>query len=130
MVSSNRKGDRREREFVNRVADADEAVMRAPASGSATERDLPDVFFSAGVFYAGELKTSAGDPIYIDKEEVRALRWFADKFGAKAVIGVRWDGDTTWYLYDPDNLHETEKAYRVKSEDRADADYVLRDLLK
>jgi hypothetical protein len=41
-MSANRKGDRRERELVNKLDDAGFAVMRAPASGSATARDLPD----------------------------------------------------------------------------------------
>jgi ABC-type phosphate/phosphonate transport system substrate-binding protein len=40
---SQAKGDRRERELVNRLDEAGFAVMRAPASRSAPDRELPDV---------------------------------------------------------------------------------------
>ncbi len=50
--------------------------MRAPASGSATERELPDVLSGDGeTFDAIEAKSSAGDPIYLTGEEVEALRF-------------------------------------------------------
>jgi len=77
-VSANRKGDRRERELVNALDGAGFAVMRAPASGAATERELPDVLAGDGeTFYAIEAKSSAGDPIYLTGEEVEALLFFA-----------------------------------------------------
>ena len=64
---SNAKGDRRERELVNALDERGFAVMRAPASGSATDRDLPDVLAGDGeTFYAIEAKSSAGAPIYLD----------------------------------------------------------------
>jgi len=92
-VSANRKGDRRERELVNALDGAGFAVMRAPASGAATERELPDVLAGDGeTFYAIEAKSSAGDPIYLTGEEVEALLFFARNFGgAKARIAVRFD---------------------------------------
>lgn len=80
---ANRKGERRERELVNRLDEIGFAVMRAPASGSATERDLPDLLAGDGErFYAIEAKSSSGDPIYLDNAEVEALMFFATKFGA------------------------------------------------
>ena len=39
MVNANSKGDRRERELVNLLDERGFAVMRAPASGSATDRE-------------------------------------------------------------------------------------------
>ena len=121
-MSSNEKGDRRERELVNRLDSAGFAVMRAPASGSATERDLPDVLAGDGDrFYAVEAKSSAGDPIYLDGEEVEALVYFARNFGAKPRVGVRFDRED-WYFFHPADLHTTDGGnYRVKKE-RALAD--------
>lgn len=127
MVNSNSKGNRREREFVNVMAgvhdrspfDRDDwAVLRAPASGSATERELPDVLFGNGVdFYATEVKASSGDPIYLDEAEVDALVFFAGNFGAKARIVTRFDRDTTFYLVNPKHCHVTPAGnYRVKHE--------------
>ena len=112
---SNAKGDRRERELVNELDDAGFAVMRAPASGSATDRELPDVLAgNDGDFYAIEAKSSAGNPIYLTGEEVEALVYFARNFGAKPRIGVRFDREA-WYFFHPGDLHVTDGGnYRVK----------------
>jgi len=116
-MSANRKGDRRERELVNRLDESGFAVMRAPASGSATERELPDVLAGDGDrFYAIEAKSSSGDPIYLSGEEVEALIFFAQNFGAKARIGVRFDRED-WYFFHPGELYTTDGGnYRVKKE--------------
>ncbi len=116
-MRSNEKGDRRERELVNRLADDSIAVMRAPASGSATARDLPDVLAGNGeVFYAIEVKSSAGKPIYLDGEEVESLIYFSQNFGAKPRIGVRFDNED-WFFFHPSDLHQTDGGnYRVKKE--------------
>jgi Holliday junction resolvase len=121
-MSANRKGDRRERELVTRLDEAGFAVMRAPASGSATERELPDVLAGDGdAFYAVEAKSSAGDPIYLTGEEVEALVYFARNFGATPKIGVRFDRED-WYFFHPADVHTTDGGnYRVKKE-RALAD--------
>jgi Holliday junction resolvase len=114
---SNAKGDRRERELVNRLDAAGFAVMRAPASGSATERELPDALAGDGeVFYAIEAKSSSGNPIYLTGEEVEALVFFAQNFGAKPRIGVRFDRED-WYFFHPSECHITDGGnYRVKKE--------------
>lgn len=114
---ANRKGERRERELVNLLDENGFAVMRAPASGSATERELPDVLAGNGsVFYAIEAKSSAGDPIYLTGEEVESLVFFAQNFGSKPRIGVRFDRED-WYFFHPGDLHVTDGGnYRVKRE--------------
>lgn len=114
---ANRKGDRRERELVNRLDEAGFAVMRAPASGGATQRELPDVLAGDGeVFYAVEAKSSSGKPIYLSGEEVEALIYFARNFGARPKVGVRFDREE-WYFFHPGDLHLTDGGnYRVKKE--------------
>jgi len=116
-MPTNKKGDRRERELVNRLDDAGFAVMRAPASGSATQRELPDVLAGNGEdFYAIEAKSSAGDPIYLTGEEVQALVYFAQNFGAKPRIAVRFDRED-WYFFHPGDCYTTDGGnYRVKKE--------------
>jgi Holliday junction resolvase len=114
---SSAKGDRRERELVNKLDGAGFAVMRAPASGSATERDLPDVLAGDGEqFYAIEAKSSSGDPIYLDGGEVESLLYFSQNFGARARVGVRFDRED-WYFFHPGDLYVTDGGnYRVKQE--------------
>lgn len=127
-MSANRKGDRRERELVNALDEAGFAVMRAPASGSATERELPDVLAGNGtVFYAIEAKASAGDPIYLTGEEVEALRYFSASFGAKPRIGVRFDREE-WYFFHPADIITENGAYRVKKELALEAGEPMDDL--
>ena len=117
MGGLNTKGDRRERELVNRLDSAGFAVMRAPASGSATGRDLPDVLAGNGeAFYAVEAKSSSGDPIYLDGSEVESLIYFSRNFGAAPKVGVRFDRED-WYFFHPADLHTTDAGnYRVKKE--------------
>lgn len=117
MPNANEKGDRRERELVNELDAAEFAVLRAPASGSATSRNLPDVLAGNGeVFYAIEAKSSAGEPIYLDGEEVEALVYFSQNFGAKPRIAARFDRED-WYFFHPSDLHYTDGGnYRVKKE--------------
>lgn len=119
---ANRKGDRRERELVNELDESGFAVMRAPASGSATERELPDVLAGNGdVFYAIEAKASNGDPIYLTHDEVAALVFFALNFGAKPRIGVRFDRKD-WAFYEPRDIITDRGAFRVKVEDLPDGE--------
>jgi len=117
MSNSNAKGDRRERELVNELDEAGFAVMRAPASGSATERELPDVLAGDGeTFYAIEAKSSAGDPVYLSGEEIEALVYFSRNFGAKPRVAVRFDRED-WYFFHPGDLYTTDGGnYRVKKE--------------
>ncbi|MGM0604041.1 MAG: Holliday junction resolvase Hjc [Halobacteriota archaeon] len=112
-----RKGDRRERELVNELDAHGFAVMRAPASGSATDRDLPDVLAGDGErFYAIEAKASSGRPIYLEESEIDSLCFFAESFGATALVAVRFDREA-WYFFEPDDLYRTPGGnYRVKLE--------------
>ena len=121
-MPGNPKGDRRERELVNRLDDAGFAVMRAPASGSSTDRDLPDVLAGDGEnFYAIEAKSSSGDPIYLDAEEVESLIFFARNFGANARIGARFDRED-WYFFHPADLHTTPAGNKRVKREKALAD--------
>jgi Holliday junction resolvase len=114
-MSASDKGSRRERELVNKLDEKGFAVMRAPASGSATDRDLPDVLAGDGErFYAIEVKSSNGDPIYIDSEEIDSLQYFAEGFGAKSKIAVRFD-KMEWAFFSPKDLYRTDSGnYRIK----------------
>ncbi len=102
---------------MNALDEAGFAVMRAPASGAATDRELPDVLAGNGDdFYAIEAKSSSGRPIYLEGEEVEALVYFARNFGAKPRIAVRFDRED-WYFFHPGDLYTTDKgSYRVKKE--------------
>jgi Holliday junction resolvase len=109
------KGDRRERELVNKLDENEFGVIRTPSSGSSTKRELPDCLAGNGEYiYAFEAKSSSGPPIYIDEEKIEGLEYFAKKFDCSPVVAVRFDRDS-WYFLHPDWLYRTASGnYRVK----------------
>jgi Holliday junction resolvase len=135
-------GDGRfERELVNTLDACGYVAMRAPSSGSATERALPDVLagkaaeaeadhayrsdgwtVADGGFYlsvfseslAIEGKTTSRNVIYVEPHEVEALVEFAEAFGARPLLGARYKRngyDRIHYLVPVEN------AYRTQGED-------------
>jgi len=119
-------GDAKERELVREIEGTNGWVaMRAPSSGSATARDLPDVLAGyRGRTLVVELKSSGGDPVYIPEEEVQALQRFARAFGGEAMLACRWSSrslqDSTFYFSTPERLYRTDTGtYRAKYEDMA-----------
>ena len=124
----NSKGARRERELISELDAHGFVAMRAPSSGSATPRELPDAIAGNGdVALAIEAKASSGDPIYLSGEEIEALEYFARNFGAVALVGVRFDY-CDWRFFDPDDLHATEGGNRRVKKDVLDDGLTLSDL--
>ena len=115
MSRESDKGASRERELVDMFWDAGFGVIRAPASGSATERALPDILAgNDDVYVAVEAKSSGGDAVYVEGREVEELLEFSNRFGAKARLGARFDRED-WFFFHPGELHYTDGGnYRVK----------------
>lgn len=93
-----------ERELSNVLEDeCGFAAMRAPASGSATERARPDVVagkqLDHGVpgatparYLVFEVKQRCADwpqNVYLDAEEVRQLQDYAERFGGTPYVAIR-----------------------------------------
>lgn len=101
-------GSKYERDFARLLDDLGYAVMRSPASGSATERDQPDLFFGRdGTRHAVELKSTEENAAYFEPEEIDALERFAKRMDAFYLLGARFKGDTTFYLFDPKDARRT-----------------------
>jgi Holliday junction resolvase len=107
-------GSREERELVKMLWDADCAAMRAPASGGATKKPLPDVLAGNGSIYlAIEVKSSSLERIYINSEKIEGLKEFSELFGAIPYIGVKFLRKK-WRFICLDDLHQTKNNnYRV-----------------
>lgn len=125
----NKKGSRTERRLVEFLDEDGWTPMRAPSSGSSTDRDLPDVIFARdGEVVVTETKSSGGDPIYLDGAEIDALTRFGRAFGAHIFVSAHFDvvhGDPAYgdddmlgtYFVPVHELHETPGGnYRVKKE--------------
>lgn len=84
-------GSQPERDLATALDACGYAAMRAPASGSATARDLPDVLASNGdKTLAVELKSTSSTTAYVDAAEVAALERFAERFGADAYLAANF----------------------------------------
>ena len=127
----NTKGTRAEQNLTNLIDEAGWAVMRAPSSGSSTERELPDVLAGNGSkFVAIEAKRPGDGSVYLTDAEVSALVYFSENFGATPMLGVKFDvkrsdaawgndADPGWRFFDArdDSLHRTpSNNVRIKKE--------------
>jgi holliday junction resolvase len=108
-----KKGTREERDLVKMLWEANCAAMRAPASGGATKKPLPDVIAGNGSIYlAIEVKSSSLERIYINSEKIEGLREFSDIFGAKPYVGAKFK-NKKWRFIGLDDLERT-KAQNYK----------------
>ncbi len=112
-----KKGSREERELVKMLWDADCAAMRAPASGGATKKPLPDVIAGNGKIYlAIEVKSTSAERIYIDSGKINALLEFSNIFGAQPYVGAKFKREK-WRFVSIDHLYKTKKEnYRLDKE--------------
>ena len=110
-------GSVEERDLVNKLWDAGFAAMRAPASGGATKRPLPDVLAGNGKIYlAIEVKSTRQDHIYIDNEKISNLQEFCNIFGATPYIGAKFIRKP-WRFVKIEDLHITRSEnYRVNTD--------------
>lgn len=112
---------RYERELVNALDECGYVAMRAPSSGSATGRDLPDVLAGRGDIYdtpgpasfalAIEHKSTSATTAYADEGEVEALVRFAEAFGAVPLVGARFKTQAAGkyhYLVEPSECRRTQ----------------------
>jgi len=85
-------------------------VMRAPSSGGATKRELPDLFWASHFTdpVAAELKATSQNVAYYDPDEIDALVSFSRSFGAQSWLVARYKGDTRYYAYRIDDARQTE----------------------
>ncbi|MEN4018577.1 MAG: Holliday junction resolvase Hjc [Methanobacterium sp.] len=103
----NKRGSRVERELVKMLWDADCAAMRAPASGGATKKPLPDIIAGNGrVYLAIEVKTTSANHIYINSRKIIGLKEFSEIFGAEPYLGVKFK-NKKWRFVHVDDLIET-----------------------
>jgi Holliday junction resolvase len=110
-----KKGSAEERDLVHKLWDRNFAAMRAPASGGATKKPLPDVIAGNGKIYlAIEVKTTTKDKIYIDHPQIDALVEFSQTFGANPYLGVKFKY-TKWFFLSPDLIEKTKNGnYKVE----------------
>ncbi len=111
-----------ERSLVNLLYAKGFAVMRAPASGAATKMPRPDILAGKrvkGLQYAIEAKTTHERTLYAEKESINQLLLFADTFGCRPLLAVKFKGRRrTWLFLHPSQLTQTKgENYRLTYDD-------------
>jgi len=128
-MNAKAKGSRYERELVQRFWDAGFGVVRAPTSGGATSRALPDIVAgNSKVYYAIEVKMKKELPVYIREEQVEEIKELSRRFGAKAFIAVKLPYKE-WRFVPVELLSKNSKNYKVGREEYL-KDLKLEDLLE
>ncbi len=108
------KGSRVERELVKMLWNADCAAMRAPASGGATKKPLPDIIAGNGKIYlAIEVKSTSADHIYINSEKITGLKEFSDMFGAEPYLGAKFKNKKWRFVHISDLIKTRGENYKV-----------------
>ncbi|MEM3546850.1 MAG: Holliday junction resolvase Hjc [Candidatus Bathyarchaeia archaeon] len=115
----NRRGFKEERELVNRLEKLGFAVLRAPASGSGTKSDRPDILAGRrGLCIALEVKTTNRKVLYVSLESLDQLVRFSDKFGANPYLAVKFKrSGYSWLLLKPEDLKKSCKYYKITLEE-------------
>jgi len=92
------KGTRAERELLHLFWENNWAAMRAAGSGS-TSRPSPDLLASKNnKTLAIECKSIKNKSHHFNKEEIEQLILFSEIFGAKPIIGMRFDKKGWFFL--------------------------------
>jgi len=92
------KGTRAERELLHLFWENEWAAMRSAGSGS-TSRPSPDLLASKkNKTFAIECKSIKNNSQHFNKSEIEQLLLFSELFGAKPIIGMRFDKEGWFFL--------------------------------
>jgi Holliday junction resolvase len=114
-MSKKSRGINAERDLIHKFWEQGWAAMRAAGSGS-QQYPAPDVIASNNLRkIAIECKLTTEERKYFTKQEVKELRYFAEKFGAEAWLAVKFFRQP-WYFFTIDSATETKESYVVTLE--------------
>jgi Holliday junction resolvase len=116
-------GARIERQLVNTYTSLGWGALRTPSSGSATDRDLPDVLtghphqdpvgVATSEAYAIEVKATSQTTAYVRHDELNGLTRFANRFGAQPLVAAYFKQQggerSRYYLVPLGELRMTDK---------------------
>ncbi|MFQ6075105.1 MAG: Holliday junction resolvase Hjc [Candidatus Bathyarchaeia archaeon] len=110
------------------------AAVRTPASGGSTKMPRPDIIASSrerGVQLAVEVKTTSRKALYIPREPVDQLVDFADRFGCRPVLALKFKGRRRgWLFVRPEDLSVTRSGnYRITFDEAMLRGMDLRELI-
>ncbi|MGY0288443.1 MAG: Holliday junction resolvase Hjc [Candidatus Methanodesulfokora washburnensis] len=112
-----RRGVKAERDLLDLFWSNGIAALRVAGSGSTGHPASDLVVGIGGRFFLIEVKTTSGEKVYIDPEEVKELEELSSLMGAEAWIAVKFKkGDRNFYFVKLSDLEGTRRGYRISSD--------------
>ncbi|ALV63338.1 Uncharacterized protein ADU37_CDS16390 [Thermococcus sp. 2319x1] len=102
-----RKGASAERELIKMLEKEGFAVVR-----SAGSKKVDIVAGNGRLYLCIEVKTTRSDKLYLSEEEVENIKSFANRFGGKGILAVKFTNNG-WYFFDAEKLKKSGKNYRI-----------------
>jgi holliday junction resolvase Hjr len=123
-----------ERSLVNTLWKNGFAVMRAPSSGSATKRPLPDIIAGSkkrSLQFVIEVKTTHLETLYVESDSIHQLLEFSQTFGCEAYLAIRFKSSSrNWIFIRPSQLQITRgKNYKITLKEALATGFDLKTLI-
>jgi len=108
--------------------------MRAPSSGSATKRPLPDIIAGSKkrcLQFVIEVKTTHLETLYVESDSIQQLLEFSQTFGCEAYLAIRFKGSSkSWIFIRPNRLQITKgKNYKITLKEALASGFDLKTLI-
>jgi len=114
-MNAKAKGSNAERELIHLFWQNGWAAFRAAGSGS-VKYPVPDIIAGNGLRkIAIECKACKSRSKYFEKKEIQDIEEFGRKFGAEAMVSVKFNNLGTFFLK-TNELQETEKSFMITAE--------------
>jgi len=115
MPNNKSKGSKVERELYQMFVDNSYRAVRVAGSGMMENADCDIIAGKKGKKYCIEVKASKKPVKYITKDQISRFVVFADIFGLKPVIAIRFNREG-WFFLNPKDLVDSGKNYVVNLE--------------
>ncbi len=115
MPKNKSKGSKVERELFQMFVDNCYRAVRVAGSGTMENADCDIIAGKKGKKYCIEVKSSKKPVKYISKEQISKFIGFADIFGLKPVIAMRFN-NVGWFFLEPKKLKDSGKNWVVDLE--------------
>ena len=116
MPKNKSKGSKVERELFQKFIDNNSyRVVRVAGSGMMENADCDLIAGKKGKKYCIEVKASKKPVKYITKDQISRFIVFADIFGLKPVIAIRFN-QVGWFFLHPRHLEDSGKNYVISLE--------------
>ena len=115
MPKNKAKGSKVERELFQMFIDNCFRAVRVAGSGMMENADCDIIAGKKGKKYCIEVKASKKPVKYITKDQISRCVGFADIFGLKPVLALRFN-QVGWFFIEPKNLKDSGKYWVVNLE--------------